>query len=99
MSQFPRYLSFALLLLNFQLAGFAQLERPEEDNIPARRRIEELIRRIEDERTERPNEAANMFDVAWELAARAEDPVIELRTGDQGELPTGAHQVNVGSRS
>ena len=99
MSQFPRYLSFALLLLNFQLAAFAQLERPEEDNMPARRRIEELIRRIEDERTERPNEAANMFDVAWELAARAEDPVIELRTGDQGELPTGAHQVNVGSRS
>ena len=95
-----RLLLFCLLVFSVvpQRSAVAQGDPQRDEILLARRRIESLIERIEEERDKRPLEAARLFDTAWSLAVQAEDPVLELRTGEQGELPPGNHQTNVGSR-
>ena len=87
------FVSLATLPVNAQL----DVAPPREDS--ARRRIQDLMVKVVASETVEPSRAAELFDAAWELAVREEDPLIDLKTETLGILAPGAHQVDAGSRA
>lgn len=69
------------------------------DEAPERQRIEDLIHQIEALQKTEPLQAAQLFDTAWQLAVKGEDPFIEVKTRDLNPLNPGEHQIDAGSRA
>lgn len=67
---------------------------------PDRRQIQQFIFELESTGTEeRPAQAAETFDAAWELVVRNEDLILTYESGTARELRAGQHQVDAGARS
>ncbi|MEQ9411147.1 MAG: PQQ-binding-like beta-propeller repeat protein [Fuerstiella sp.] len=99
-------LLFSLTVLVGVVDGLAaqpplQLVEPliEPDDNPGRRQIEQLILQVQESAAEEPLKAAELFDAAWELAVRREDPLIDLKTEASEMLSPGRHRVDAGSRA
>ena len=68
------------------------------DEDPERREILQFIYELEGG-VDKPVQAAETFDVAWEMAVRREDPILNTSTGDADVLRPGQHEVYAGARA
>lgn len=95
----------ALRLLPVLMASavcHAQTPTAEERELgnPDRRQIQQFIFELETDGTEeRPSQAAETFDAAWELVVRNEDLILTQDSGTAAELRAGQHRVDAGARA
>ena len=70
------------------------------DQNPERRKILQLIFQTNEAMgKEQFLQAAELFDGAWELAMRHEDPLLTINTDVENQLAPGEHRVRAGARS
>lgn len=90
------------LMVVFAVPQVLAVQPPESvnpnDEDPERREILQLIYQLEGG-ADKPVQAAEAFDVAWEMAVRREDPILNPSTGDSDVLRPGQHEVNAGARA
>lgn len=96
------FFAISLLLLTCVAPSLVVGQPPESvnpnDEDPERREILKFIYELEDG-VDGPVQAAETFDVAWEMAVRREDPILNSNTGDAQVLRPGQHEVNAGARA
>ncbi|MCR9202197.1 MAG: PQQ-binding-like beta-propeller repeat protein [Planctomycetaceae bacterium] len=106
-SRFAALLSVRLLIGVWGMLGalavcWAQGPTQEERGLgnPDRRQIQQFIFELETDGTEeRPSQAAETFDAAWELVVRSEDLILTQDSGTAAELRAGQHRVDAGARA
>lgn len=69
----------------------------EED--PERRKILQLLFELQDTKPEQVLQSVAMFDAAWEMAVRREDPLLNLKTEVQQSLEPGQSELYAGARA
>ncbi len=70
------------------------------DQNPERRKILQLIFQTNEAiAKDQFSQAAELFDGAWELAMRNEDPLLTINTDVEDQLAPGEHRVRAGARS
>lgn len=91
------------MLLLFSIPTARAFQQPgavdpnEED--PERRRILQLILDLEKGTSEKLSQSAETFDLAWDMAVRREDPLLNRDTGETQLLRPGQSEVNAGARA
>jgi outer membrane protein assembly factor BamB len=84
------------------VSATAQPDEPagDVDQNPDRRKILQLIFQTKDALEEEQYlQAAELFDGAWELAMRHEDPLLTINTDVEDRLAPGQHRIRAGARS
>ena len=100
-----RCLNVATWLLAAVLPTVSAVAQPQDgtgdvDQNPERRKILQLIFQTNDAiGKEQFLQAAELFDGAWELAMRHEDPLLTINTDVEDQLTPGEHRVRAGARS
>ncbi|MCP4783749.1 MAG: PQQ-binding-like beta-propeller repeat protein [Fuerstiella sp.] len=100
-----RCLNVAIWMLAAVLPAASATAQPQEpaadvDQNPERRKILQLIVQTNDAiAREQFLQAAELFDGAWELAMRHEDPLLTINTDVEDQLAPGEHRVRAGARS
>ena len=100
-----RCFNAAKCLLALVLSTASAIAQPQEpaadvDQNPERRKILQLIFQTNDAiGKEQFLQAAELFDGAWELAMRHEDPLLTINTDVEDQLAPGEHRVRAGARS
>jgi outer membrane protein assembly factor BamB len=100
-----RCFNVAKCLLAVVLPTASAIAQPQDpaadvDQNPERRKILQLIFQTNEAiGKEQFLQAAELFDGAWELAMRHEDPLLTINTDVEDQLAPGEHRVRAGARS
>lgn len=96
-----RTVAYALLALSVSPAFAFQQPGAVDPNAedPERRKILQLILELEKGTNQQLSRSAETFDIAWDMAVRREDPLLNSNTGDAEILKPGQHEVNAGARA